>query len=208
MDDKYVALPESRRHMGRGRPKGFDRDEALDKALTHFYAHGYQGSGMTDLLEQMGIARQSLYSAFGDKKRLFLEVIDRYDSMQMAQMTEILQAPGSPLENVKNLLRFAGQMALDPRYPGCLVGNTVAELGVSEADVTVALQDHFKFAESEIGGTLKRAKDAGELPKSVNCRALAHTLCCVVQGLFIRTKLNPDPQYIQDVVETAISLID
>ncbi len=193
--------------MGRGRPIGFDRDAALDRALEHFYAHGYQGSGMTDLIEHMGIARQSLYSAFGDKRGLFLEAVERYGNMQADILRGILNQPGSPLANLKAMLQFVGSVAGDPLRPGCLVGNTIAELGDIDEEMKTQLEAHFENITNEVQRTLIRAKDAGELPRGLNVRAIANTFCCIVQGLFIATKLEPDPQMIQDVIDTATSLI-
>src|ERR1700749_3660752 len=71
------AVPPSR---PRGRPRAFDRDEALDRAMHLFWRRGYEATSVSDLTEAMGITPPSLYAAFGDKKRLFLETVDRYQS--------------------------------------------------------------------------------------------------------------------------------
>ena len=61
-----------------GRPRKFDREEALDEATRAFWKHGYEATSTNDLLDAMGIGRQSLYNSFGDKKTIFLEVLRRY----------------------------------------------------------------------------------------------------------------------------------
>lgn len=193
--------------MGRGRPLGFDRNEALDKALMHFYEKGYQGSGMSDLVETMGIARQSLYSAFGDKRGLFLEAVERYGQMQTEIMKEILNRPGSQIQNIKAMLQLVGEIALDPHQPGCLVGNTIAELNEADDEIKNMLMKHFEVITAELQETLVRAKQAGELPRGVNVRAIANTFCCIAQGLFIATKLEADPEMVKDVQDTALSLL-
>ena len=69
---------ENNRNLGRGRPRVFDADAALDAALAVFWRHGYEGASLTDLTAAMGINRPSLYAAFGNKESLFRRVMDRY----------------------------------------------------------------------------------------------------------------------------------
>ncbi|CAM2010741.1 TetR/AcrR family transcriptional regulator [Acanthopleuribacter pedis] len=194
--------------MGRGRPIGFDREQALDKALMHFYERGYHGSGMSDLVETMGIARQSLYSAWGDKRGLFMEAVNRYGHAQEVMIQEILDRPGSPLQNIRDVFQVMGQIALDPNSPGCLVGNTIAELNEADEEIKRMLLSHFETITAAIRATLVRAKEVGELPRGVNVRAIASTFCCIAQGLFIATKLEADPEMVKDVLDTAMSLLE
>ena len=87
--------------MTRGKPLSFDRDQALERAMEFFWNHGYEASGMTDLLEHMGIGRQSLYDTFGDKHSLFVEAIKHYNQRMTHELVSQLNGDGSPLERIR-----------------------------------------------------------------------------------------------------------
>jgi len=105
----------------RGRPRAFDRDEALQTAQRLFHAHGYEGVGVAALAEAMGVNPPSLYAAFGSKAALYEEVLARYHCA--AAPTRELLAPGDdPTKALSTLLREAAAIyAADPQAPGCLV---------------------------------------------------------------------------------------
>ena len=106
---------------GRGRPRAFDRDMALDQAQALFHAQGYEGVGVAALAEAMGINPPSLYAAFGSKAALYAEVLDRYS--RASPLTEPLAVPGiEPATALANLLRKAARIySADPATAGCLV---------------------------------------------------------------------------------------
>src|SRR5262245_49735022 len=114
-----------------GRPKGFSESDALEKALDLFWQRGYHRVNLPDLLTGMGIARQSLYDACGAKRRLFIKTIEPYRNTRLAGALALLERPGSPTQNVKDLVRFFEQLALDKRARGCLVANSLIEVGPS-----------------------------------------------------------------------------
>lgn len=114
MSDKIKA-------RGRGRPRAFDRDMALDQAQALFHAQGYEGVGVAALAEAMGINPPSLYAAFGSKAALYAEVLDRYS--RASPLTEPLAVPGvEPTAALADLLRKAARIySADPATAGCLV---------------------------------------------------------------------------------------
>src|SRR4029450_6141307 len=95
-----------------GRPKGFSETDALEKALDLFWQKGYHGVNLPDLLSTMGIARQSLYDTFGDKRRLFIRTIEHYRNTRLAGALALLERPGSPSQNVKDIARLLEQLGL------------------------------------------------------------------------------------------------
>ncbi|NEO92378.1 MAG: TetR/AcrR family transcriptional regulator, partial [Moorea sp. SIO3G5] len=88
-----------------GRKLEFDREEALEKAMDLFWSKGYNATGLNDLLKHMGIQRQSLYNTFGSKHALFLEAVQNYGQTVVCCIEQRLNEPGSPLENIRNLIR-------------------------------------------------------------------------------------------------------
>lgn len=105
----------------RGRPRCFDRDEALAKAQALFHAHGYDGVGVAALAQAMGVNPPSLYAAFGSKAALYEEVLARYDK-GAEPLRDILRAGADPAAALTTLLREVAQIyAADPGAAGCMV---------------------------------------------------------------------------------------
>src|SRR5437763_5768090 len=105
----------------RGRPRAFDADVALERAMHVFWAKGYEGASLSDLTQAMRINRPSLYAAFGNKEQLFRKVLDRYAEGPFAYFQKALAAP-TALDVVDQILGGAVNMADNPQMPaGCLM---------------------------------------------------------------------------------------
>src|SRR4030081_1680148 len=106
--------------MPAGRPRSFDTEKALDRALQVFWRKGYEGTSLPDLTEAMGINRPSLYAAFGNKEGLFRKALDRYAERSGGLMCEAMKEP-SARAAAERLLRATADALTDPRNPrGCL----------------------------------------------------------------------------------------
>src|SRR5882724_3596770 len=113
---KQVLPPASK-----GRPRAFDLDAALQKALELFWRQGYEGTSMSDLTTAMGINRPSLYAAFGNKEQLFAKAVERYNSGRTCFMAKALGEPKARAV-AEQLLRGVVDMLSDPKTPaGCLM---------------------------------------------------------------------------------------
>src|SRR3984957_2651155 len=100
-----------------GRPRSFDIDRALDRALLVFWRKGYEGASLSDLTKAVGINRPSLYAAFGDKEALFRKALDRYLKGPAAYTQEALREPTARAV-VERLLLGAADLNAAPRHPG------------------------------------------------------------------------------------------
>src|SRR5688500_8021169 len=106
---------------GRGRPRAFDVDEALDRALKVFWRMGYEGASLDDLTEAMRINRPSLYAAFGNKENLFRKALARYAQGPAGHVCKALEAPTARAV-AEQMLRGTVDLLTDPRHPrGCLI---------------------------------------------------------------------------------------
>src|SRR5215831_12284241 len=106
----------------RGRPRSFDRDKALESALRLFWSQGYEGTSISDLTEAMGLTPPSLYGAYGDKKRLFLEAVERYEQTAGCFARKALTEEPTAEQAVRRLLLEAVKSFAAPQSPkGCLV---------------------------------------------------------------------------------------
>ena len=111
------------------RQREFDREAALDRAMTAFWSKGYAATSIEDSAARMGIQRGSLYGTFGDKRTLFLTALDRYQRVVARELVEALDAPGSGIAAIRQFFRLRVEGSLDRRRPpGCLVTNSAVEL--------------------------------------------------------------------------------
>ncbi len=181
-----------------GRPRQFDRDEVLGKALRLFWKQGYEATGVAQITTTLGIGRQSLYGTFGDKRALFIETLKRYADAEQRWLENTLFAPGSPLENLHAVLDHWQEQAGRDQYRGCFIAKSSAELARRDAPIARLLA---AFMERTIA-TFKRALDqciaAGELPADSDSRALAKTLLNTAQGLSCAGQV--DTLFAKDVV--------
>jgi TetR/AcrR family transcriptional regulator, transcriptional repressor for nem operon len=191
-----------------GRPRGFDLKEVLDRAMLVFWKQGYEGTGLVDLERATGLGRQSLYGAFGDKRGLFLAVIEHYFTHVLRPGFDALDAPGSARVNLERVLDAWESMASSPDFHGCLVGNSVPELSAKDDEIAAVLRRKLELMEAAFGRALRRAKADGEVCAELDVKATARSLLTLAQGLAVVARARRDPAFVRSVVRTARSLLD
>ncbi len=191
------------------RHKEFDTAAALDRAMETFWTHGYEGTSIQALVERMGINRGSLYDTFGDKQRLFLAALERYEHAVTRRLLDILERPGSGKEAIRHFFRtkIASALAAD-RPPGCLVTNSVVERALHDRPTAARVAASLARMESTFHKALVRARDVGEIGKGRNLHALARYLTMCAQGLSVVGKVRPDRAALQQIVDVALAALD
>ena len=192
----------------RGPEKQFNRDEVLEKAVDLFWNQGYTATGMNQLLKQMGIGRQSLYDTFGDKKSLYLEALERYFHRLSGRWMAVLEKPGSPLGNLKELFRAMVRLSEESGFSGCFIGNSLAEFGHSDPDVRRILAKSVEKMEAGLTQLMRRAKEAGELSPRACPEDLARMLIVTTQGAALLSKVQPDRKRTESVLKTAFAMLE
>ena len=187
-----------------GRPRQFDRDTALERAMDTFWTKGYGASSVQDLLDAMGINRGSMYDTFGDKHALFSEAFDHYTERQSGQLASVLESPGSPLGNVRNLFDVVVGLATDGRGRGCMVTNSIVELASCDPMVADALESLFERIGDNIRHTLNRAVEAGEMAPEANTSAQTRFVMTTVHGLTVLGKSGRTRKELNDVIDVAM----
>ena len=191
------------------RPKEFIPDDAIEKAMQVFWHKGYEATSMEDLLAAMNLNRGSLYDTFGDKRQLFLKVIDRYCHGFVAEKFSLLDQPGPALPALRRFIygMIEGGLA-DPQRRGCLIANTVMELSPHEEEIADTLRQALTMAEDSVFTILVRAKQQGELKKGQDPRALARFLTTMLQGTIVMIKAGTSAVLVKQTAETALSILD
>lgn len=191
-------------HVGVGRPREFDVEEALAEALKVFWRKGYDGASLTDLTEAMGITRPSLYCAFGNKEALFKKALDLYEREKLAFVDQSLEAP-TGREAVERFLYNACDLyAADPDGRGCLGVNSVLSCqGAASDSVRQELIDRGLDVQSRLRARLERAKAEGELGDA-DPAALALYIITVGQGIALQAGLGAPRKALKQVAATAL----
>lgn len=191
------------------RPKEFNPDDAVEKAMQVFWHKGYESTSMEDLLGAMDLNRGSLYDTFGDKRQLFLQVVDRYCSTVVGSKFALLDQPGPALPTLRQFIRGMLEGALaDPQRRGCLIANTVMELGPHEKEIADTLRQTLKMLEDAFFRILDRAKQRGELNSQKDSRALARFLTTMMQGTIVMIKSGAAAETVRQTTDTALSILD
>ena len=191
------------------RQKAFDRDVALERAMTAFWSKGYAATSIEDLVAHMGIQRGSLYATFGDKRTLFLAALDHYHRVVTRELFEVLEAPGSGIEAIRQFFRLRVKGSLDrSRPPGCLVTNSAVELSGRDRRAAAKVGGSLAKIETAFLRALERARAAGELPALHDLRALARFLTSSAQGLSVMARTARERAVLDDVVGIVLSVLD
>jgi len=188
------------------RPRAFDREAVLDRAMTAFWSKGYEATSIEDLVDRMGIQRGSLYGAFGDKRALFLAALERYQQVVARELIETLEAPGSGLDAIRRFFRLRVASALDRRRPpGCLMTNSAVELSRRDRGAAARVGGSLVKMEAAFRRALERARAAGEVSEGRDLRALARFLTSSAQGLSVMSKTFPERALLEDIVSVVLA---
>lgn len=192
-----------------GRPREFDPEQVLDAAMAVFWKHGYAGTALADLEKATRLGRQSLYGAFGDKRGLFSQVVDRYfDVVLRRHIIDVLDAPGSARANIEKVIRGWEAAAAAPEFTGCLVGNSSSEVGLHDPEMAALLRKKLELLEAAFHRALARAQKAGEISAALDPRALARSILVTAQGLSIVCQVNRDRAFVRAVARDTLARLD
>jgi TetR/AcrR family transcriptional repressor of nem operon len=192
--------------MPAGRPRQFDEEVVLGRAMELFWLRGYERLGLAELLKHMGISRQSLYDTFGNKRGLFVRAIEHYRATQLSQALALLERDGSPVQNVRDVLAFFEGLALHQSGRGCLVANALVEVH-GDDELSGLLGETLDLLRSGIERALREAQKGGELSEDKSPVELSHTLVNAMLGLVVMGRLRPDPAVVRDVYAGTLGLL-
>lgn len=184
-----------------GRPREFDIDEALDKAMVLFWEKGYDGTSLAELAATMGITKPSLYAAFTDKQTLFEAALTRYADGPYSFAVRAHSLP-TAREVVKALLDGTVNVSTCATGPrGCLY--TQATMA-HDGEIRDAAAANTRKGERMLEARFRKAQQNGELPQHVDCAALARFVTTVALGITIRGVMGSSRGELKLVVDEAM----
>lgn len=190
----------------RGRPRKFDKDMALLRAMEVFWVKGYEGASLTDLTAAMGIASTSLYAAFGSKEALFREALALYSATEGSDIWRAVEQAQNAFEAVRNFLMETARVFTRPGRPtGCLI--VLSSLHATENSETVRqelIRLRAKTVEDLIG-LLRRGVERGELDATVDLKSIASYYVTVQQGMSIQARDGASRRTLQAIARAALA---
>ena len=186
----------------RGRPREFDRDKALESAMRLFWSRGYEATSISDLTKAMQITPPALYSAYGDKKRLFLETVGRYEhSAGCFAQKALTEEPTAELA-IRRLLLDAVKSFADPKNPkGCLIVLGATNCAIESTDIFEALAERRSAAENVVRARIAAGQKAGELSANADIDALTGVVTATLYGLAIKARDGAPRARLQTIVD-------
>lgn len=191
-----------------GRPRQFDETEALEAAMQVFWRKGFARTTKRDLIEATGVASQSLYNVFGSKRKFFERAIDHYRDTRIAMVRDILEAPGSPLENLRNFARLLGNLPEEFRK-GCFVCNVAIEFGTRDDDpMSAMLAEKMRLSRNYLEATFERARRQGEVRPDTDPHELAAFFVSLANGVAILSRSQVPQELLECAMNEALRWLD
>jgi len=190
----------------RGRPRNFDKDKILAKAMRLFWEKGFEGASMADLTATMGIGSPSLYAAFGSKERLFREAIELYNATDGAAVWQETLAATSAYGAVEAfLMTSALQFSTLDKPSGCFI--TLATLHSTPASAVLATEVCARRVRNLelLAEKLAQGVASGEIDGKVNIDALARFFLTVQQGMSIQARDGASHQVLEQIARSALT---
>ncbi|WP_138755388.1 TetR/AcrR family transcriptional regulator [Paenibacillus sinopodophylli] len=190
------------------RPREFDEQQALLKAMHLFWQKGYEATSISDLTAAMGIQRPSLYGTFGDKEELFHAALRKYADLSLVYIGSKLRAAPSAREAVRLYLLGITNNE-DGKHPewGCLCVNTLTEMAARNASLA-QFTSEFQWRLSELlRETIQEGISSGELSDELNAASVASALTISAVGISVMMKAQPDRNVVEGAIEQLVHLL-
>ncbi|WP_431205119.1 TetR/AcrR family transcriptional regulator [Bradyrhizobium betae] len=200
-----AAAPPKRR----GRPRSYEPEIALGKALDLFRKQGFAATSLDDLSEATGMNRPSLYGAFGDKRELYIKSYQRYREEARAAMVEIFRQEMPVRRRLERIFASALNIYLSgeagPR--GCFTVVTAASEAVGDPEIRAMVLDGLNELDKAFASCFRKAKEKGELPESADPAVLAQVASATVHTIAIRSRARVPRKDLEAIVKGAIDVM-
>lgn len=173
----------------RGRPRGFDRDDALEKAMDVFWRKGFDNTSLSDLTTAMGLNPPSLYAAFGSKEQLFKEALNLYARTNGAGIWDQLETSLTARDAISMLLSATAENYTQGASPrGCMIVLSAPQMEGGNVAICDELKNRRLENVVQLERRLERAVAEGELPPATDCASIAAYFVCVQHGMSIQAR--------------------
>ena len=191
-----------------GRPRAFDRDVALNRALETFWKSGYEPTSVAELCKAMKINSPSLYLSFGNKAQLFLEAVEHYENRYWSEPWQILEAEPDIRLAVEKFLDASAVILTSPETPfGCVVVLSATNVSPDSIEVDNRLRELREVTRTKLIARFKRALKEKDLPDGSSAEALAGVFTAVLQGMSIQARDGASRAQLDAIAHTSLQLL-
>ncbi len=191
------------------RPKTFEREEILEKAMNLFWKQGYHATSIQELVDHLGINRASIYNSFGDKKEIFFQAFNHYKQKNFDAVQNLFEGQDSVKEGFQQLFAQAiKNNQKEEELKGCFVVNNITELANKDPEMLTLLTQNRSDMEDLFGRYLLEGQKTGEISIKQDAQNLASFLVTFYNGLKVIEKLHPSQESVEGMVASALSVLD
>jgi TetR/AcrR family transcriptional regulator, transcriptional repressor for nem operon len=193
---------------GRGRPREFDLDAALDKSVRVFRERGYHATSIADLTEAMELASGSVYKAFKDKRAVFLAAFDREGKRRGEKLLRLLGTAKSGRDRIRVALTFIADSSHGAEGKrGCLIVGTAAELATLDPEVAQRVTTALRNSERLMVDLIRQGQADGSIPAAIDSKVTAQLMLCLLQGMRVIGKTGRKRTAMRAVADAAMKLL-
>lgn len=191
------------------RPKKFDKDEILERAMRLFWQKGFEATSIQDLVEHTGINKQSLYDTFGDKRALYAAALNHYRTANECRFGELLAEGTSAKQALRAFFdRVIGETAADADRKGCFMNNAMVELSAGDEEIGRLCGDNMRSMETKFARLIKDGQSTGEIRRALDAEATAAFLFAALSGLQAVSKITPEKEKLEQIAATSLSVLE
>ena len=191
------------------RPIEFDRELALQSAMQLFWRQGYQKTSIRDLTAVTHLQPGSLYSAFRNKRNLFLRSLDFYTQVLHGSVDRVLRSELQPLERIHQFFsRLLDEITRDAHDKGCLLVNTLLETPAEDVELTTRVAEALSYVENSFAGVLEEAKRRGDLAPEFDSESGAKLLMTGIFGIRVYAKMRTPPEVLHGIIKALLSSLE
>jgi AcrR family transcriptional regulator len=193
-----------------GRPRKFDRNQAVHEAMLVFWNRGYENATLLDLQQAMGgITAPSFYNAFGSKENLFREAVTLYGEKQSSEVRKVLLGGSTARDSIEAMFRELVILVSSAETPkGCLVALGGINCSVGHSEVADFIQELRRHRVESIRARLERGVREGDIPPQVDVSGLADYLTTVFDGICLQAKDGVSPEILTRTAKYAMTAFD
>lgn len=191
------------------RPKEFDKDEVLTRAMLQFWRSGYSQTSMQDLVACMGIQKGSLYGTFGGKRDLFLQAFDQYETELDQVFERILAGEGTPREKIAQGMLCSMQLHSSHGVEGfgCLITNSAVELSSTDPEIRKRILNYLESSMTFFQGLIDQAKTVDGVTSKAPSKAIAEVLIMLLEGMQVLNRVFPEPDHAKQRVDSIMNCL-
>ncbi|MEO1230232.1 MAG: TetR/AcrR family transcriptional regulator [Myxococcota bacterium] len=190
------------------RPRSFDEAVVLDKAMRQFWSKGFEATSLADLVAVTGLAKGSLYQAFGDKRQLYLRTLRNYLDEGRVNMAQNLGSASSGHRGIADWLARMGERASARPRTGCFGVNAAVELGAHDVEVRGIMADHDRHRKVILAEALSRGVAEGDFRADLDPEAGAGFLILFSHGIMSMGRASLEKKEVEALIEITLRALE